>query len=66
MESIQQRLQRRIAKRASEITELEQSRLWYKDGRNYDAVWGIDVILKPLREDQLLDKSIIRSVYWGV
>lgn len=64
MKSIQARLQSRIAHRANFITILEHNRQEAIANRCWGWLDDYDYELRRLREDQVLDKQIISSIYW--
>jgi hypothetical protein len=66
MKSIQAMLQSRISKRSAEITCLEYARKTAILFEDYQYLRDVNDDLKELRENQVLDKRVISSVYWGV
>lgn len=65
MKTIQQRLQRRISKRSADITRFEGYRTEALSDHDYSATGAFNALLKRLREEQVLDKNILSSVYWN-
>jgi hypothetical protein len=68
-DSIQARLQSRIARRAAKITDvlssIEELQGCYGVPVLYSYLVGLKADLRQLEQDQKLDKNIISRTYWG-
>ncbi|MDE3023396.1 MAG: hypothetical protein KGI54_16360 [Pseudomonadota bacterium] len=62
--SIQARLQSRIAYRAKHISFVSGQRQACKDCRNFIEYNNLKWLLKSLEHSQILDKDIMRTTYW--